>query len=224
MANCKLCEKWFLLPLKNGLCRDCTLIVQADIKQRSEIITESHRIAETSKNIDSILSRIDTMIENFEQLLPYDQRGISTTETPPKTGIKRCREAKIQAIVHYINDQWVRARDKSSNAKSHSAKTNPYNKVLEKITEYQIKLDDISELERLEHEIRKEQADEVVNFHMESAEKAEFKSQNKKALDQYLEALYVMRKDVVPDSEQKQMIEHAKTKVREFGGVVPDDN
>lgn len=56
---------------------------------------------------------------------------------------------------------------------------------------------------------------------LEKAEKAEFKGQNKKALDAYLEALFVLRKDKIPDTEQAHEVDMIEGKIANLGGDIP---
>lgn len=91
-------------------------------------------------------------------------------------------------------------------------------KIIAKAKEYQTKLNDpksiesfISDLEAAAHQLQ-------LNTYIETAEKAEFKGSKKKAIDQYLEALYFLKTDDIDDKLQKDQIEEIETKIAELKG------
>ena len=56
---------------------------------------------------------------------------------------------------------------------------------------------------------------------IERAEKLAFKAQKKRACDAYLDALYLLRKDSIPDDQQRTQIIEIESKIKELGGEVP---
>jgi hypothetical protein len=52
---------------------------------------------------------------------------------------------------------------------------------------------------------------------LEAAKKAEFKGNNKKAIDQYQEALFLIRNDDIPDDQQRVEIQQIEAKLSELG-------
>ena len=56
---------------------------------------------------------------------------------------------------------------------------------------------------------------------IERAEKLAFKGQKKRACDAYLDALYLLRKDSIPDDQQRTQIIEIESKIKELGGEVP---
>jgi hypothetical protein len=223
MAQCKFCHKKgiFLSTDEEGLCKNCQPIVYNDLRQRADILENSIDIIEKSKNIDTIISRIDVGLEHLEHLREYQRLGIRTIQPKPSESIEAWKERKREKIKEVLENEFIQARDKSRNAKTISGRVNPFNKVLEKITKYQMQLDDISELEKLEQDVIHEKAKVNVAHYIEQGDKAEFKSQKKKALDQYLEALYSLRHDPIPDDKQRNAIQYCERKIVELGGEVP---
>ncbi len=93
--------------------------------------------------------------------------------------------------------------------------------MIDKIGEMYGELDDVSELERVEIEAREEMDRTRLQVELSKAEKAEFKGQKKKALDAYLDALFVIRKDSIDDSHQQKEIDAIEEKIRSLGGKIP---
>ncbi|NLE21927.1 MAG: hypothetical protein GX624_03990 [Actinobacteria bacterium] len=56
---------------------------------------------------------------------------------------------------------------------------------------------------------------------IEAAEKAEFKGNKKRALDQYQEALYFLKTDDIADDSQASEIARIAAKVEKLGGSTP---
>ncbi len=48
-----------------------------------------------------------------------------------------------------------------------------------------------------------------------------FKGQKKRACEAYLDALYLLRKDSIPDDQQRTQILEIESKIKELGGEVP---
>jgi hypothetical protein len=79
----------------------------------------------------------------------------------------------------------------------------------------------VSVLQPLEQEARAYMDKARLDNELEKAEKAEFKGQKKKALDAYLDALFLIRKDSIDDAKQQKEISQIELKIRELGGEVP---
>ncbi len=71
-------------------------------------------------------------------------------------------------------------------------------------------------MDQLEARVRRFSHQTQLNAYLEAARKAEFKGQKKKALDQYLEALYFLRSDEIDDSLQAEKISELEAKISEL--------
>ncbi|UEX79755.1 hypothetical protein [Sediminicurvatus halobius] len=223
MAKCKLCKRsgWFLGKDKDGICTKCQKKVNPQKSEVMRLLDEYTEHIRNSKKLDTTLFYYKLGLMALENLKMFEDRGISTIDPPPSQAIQEWREERAKKVLEPLNTQRILARSKSENAITVSGKIEPFSKVLEQVTEYQIQFEDIDELQEFEHEVRKEIADTIAHAHLHEAEKAEFKGQNKKALEIYLEALFSIRKDNVPDDEQSQLIEKIESKIEHLGGTVP---
>lgn len=90
MASCKYCGKSgiFLKVSPIGLCGNCEPVITMDIERRAQIIGESTEIIVQSSNIDTILSRFDSVLKHLEYLRNYEEKGIPTFAKPPSESLK----------------------------------------------------------------------------------------------------------------------------------------
>jgi len=207
---------------EDGLCKKCQPVFYSDLAQHVRILEECIEIIENSKKIDTILSRIDVGLKCLAHLQQYEALRIPTIQPPPSEAMENWKERRIEKVLEVLNKQLIEARSKSENAKTVAGKTNPFNKVLEQVTKHQIELEDIGELQKFEHEVRKELANTFARAHIHEAEKAKFKGQQKKAIDRYLDALFSIRSDDVKDAEQSDLIQKIESEIHGLGGSVPN--
>lgn len=224
MSTCRQCNKsgWFLRTSPEGLCQQCELIWALDVQQHGRILQESIKLIETSKNLKTRLSRIDVALRSCREMRKYEQRGVKTFETPPSIAIAELERVRTQVIESTIEDELVRARTKSQNATTPAGRISPFSRVVDKIGELYPQTEDVSGLEKLEQDVRVEMDRAQLTSELEKAEKAEFKGQRSKALNAYLDALFVVLKDSIDDALQEQEISHIESKIRELGGQVPE--
>jgi hypothetical protein len=223
MATCRLCNKsgWFLQTSPEKLCSNCELFWESDVEQHGRIIRESVKLIENSKNFRTRLSRISVAMRSCEQLLKYERHGIETIATPPSEAIQKLKNTRQSLAESYVQDELVKARTKSRNAASSTGMVSPFAKVIEKIGELYGEMSDVSKLEILERETREEMDHAHLAGELDKAEKAAFKGQKKKAIDAYLDALFVIKKDSIDDALQQKQITEIESKIRDLGGEIP---
>ena len=222
MAKCKWCDRsgWFLRLNSVGLCNNCSPLVNFDVQQRLRILNDSINIVNESKNLDTRLSRLDLLLEHANSLYRYEQRGIPIVEPLPSAILEQFRGRKDQIILETLRTITEEAEKKSATVITASSKVSSLTKALLKIREYKDKMDNKKSLIALEKKVTDMIHKIQLQGYLDQAEKAEFKGQNKKALDQYYEALYFLKHDDVDDSLQQDMISHIKDKIIELGGTI----
>jgi len=220
MGQCKWCNRsgWFLSLNSSGLCNNCSPLVNLEASQRIRIINDSLKILSESKNLDTKLSRLNVLLEHANALLKYEQRGIPISDPLPSYFISKFGNMCDQIIADSLKDEVNMASSKAAVAVSTTTKVNMLSKVLLKIREYKARSSNPSLLDQLERQVQTEIQRYQLDGYLDSAKKAEFKGQKKKALDQYYEALYLLRHDEVDDSLQKGQITFIENKISELGG------
>lgn len=220
MAQCKWCDRsgWFLSLNPLGLCSTCSPIIHMEASQRTRIINDSVKVISDSKNLETRLSRVDQLIEHANGLLRYEKRGISVIDPPASSFLEDYGGRHDQIIFEALTADASMALSKANVAPSYSTKINLLSKVLLKIREYKPRTHHPESLDSLERQVQSAIQNVQLKQHLESAKKHEFKGQNKKALDQYYEALYLLRHDDIDDSVQNKHISFIEAKITSLGG------
>jgi len=212
MAQCIWCggKSLFLSVDKNKLCRNCQGKIYFDLQQRIRIIQDSQKLIEKSKNFNTRIGRIDTLLEHVQALKKYEDKNITTLELPPSEVEKAYLRIRSELIFEDINEEIDKIMNKAKLGLTPRTKMNEANKALVKINERRREIqeeDKITVIEKKEKEIKTFIHKTQLNEYIEEAKKAEFKGQKSKALDKYQEALYFL---------QKENIDELKTKISEL--------
>ena len=220
MAFCKWCDGKF--PNRkldsNGLCYNCGLIVDSDIKQRGHIIVESNKLIKDSKNLKTRLNRFDLVKTHTKHLKEYEDKGIETITPPPSELLSNYfnDDERDNLIFDWLEIDTAKALDKSKVATTQNIKLREANKGLLKIGEWKQELNDESRLNELEMKLKMYIHEAQLNLYIDTAKKAEFKGQIKKAIDQYQEALFFIKNDSIDDALQDKEIKDIEKKIEEL--------
>src|SRR3990170_938630 len=217
MASCKLCDRsgWFLSVTEDGLCKNCAPMVSMEVKQRLRVISDSEKLAETTKKLDTLVSRCDVAIAYAEELTKYEKRGIATRDPPPSVIAQRFRLKKDQRILDAFKQECLDAQQQMLVA-TPKTKVKQLSKVLLHLRDYKGKMSNAALLGPIEQLLIAGIHDTQLNGYLDGAKRAEFKKQNKKALDLYYEALYFLKHDEIQDSLQTKHISEIEEKIKEF--------
>jgi len=218
MAQCKLCDRsgWFLSLSSNALCQRCEPFFQLDLHQRVRIIQDSQEIIKASRNLDTKLSRFQVAIDHLAALREYERHGIETVQPEPSEAIRNYVHRRTEEIADHAKLAHDDAVAKADLAVSSRSKVTALSKGL-------LKLRDLTQyapdsIKGLNQDLLQRIAKTTMTDYLEKARKAEFKGQQKKALEQYYEALYFLKHDEVDDSLQMEHITVLEQKIVELGG------
>ena len=223
MATCKFCQKsgWFLSVSPDGLCPACEMPVYQAINSQIRVLQSSVKIAGSTKSLSTMLSRFGVAMDSCRELVPYERRGIPTTETAPRSLLAMIENDRRAAVLEWIEGEVSAAVKKSEAATTPAARLRPFSKLLEHISTIYASVPDMGGLEELEVGVRRAMDQTRLRSERERAEKFAFKGQKKRACDAYLDALYIIRTDSIPDHEQEADAADIEAKIRELGGEVP---
>jgi hypothetical protein len=160
MAICKYCGKsgWFLSLTDAGVCDNCAQILQPQINRAVDIVMESVEIVNTSKNLETKLSRCNTIEVIINKVLrPLEERGIKTLEggQTPSEVLAYVRDFRDRIIPESLKDALGEAKTKAETAKTAKTKINAYSKVLQKIAKLKDKVSNPSLIEDVESEVKR---------------------------------------------------------------------
>lgn len=225
MAKCRYCEKGGLFQSvdNNGLCNKCAYPVISDIQQRARIIDDSIKLAQEGKTFATRLSRHELLIEQLEQLLVYEKRGIPTLSPAPSELIQRMSGYRGTIVGQEIEQIAEKAKKQAELAASVSAKFNALAKAFLRVQEIIEGEGQSLSDHRTAIELRLLMHKSKIEGYITEARKAEFKGNAKKAIDQYQEALFYIQNDDIDDSMQSELITNVAAKLSELTGV-PERN
>ena len=82
-------------------------------------------------------------------------------------------------------------------------------------------VDFMEEIRTTELSVRNELDSVRLKVEIDRAAKLAFRGQKKRACEAYLDALYLLRGDSIPDVEQQAEIEEIEAKIKDLGGEIP---
>ena len=223
MARFGFCSKsgWFLRTSKEGLCEACAHALSLETESNLRVLKESLNIASTTKKLDTMLSRFGVAENACRQLLKYERRGIPSIAPSPSKVIEVIESERHSAILGWIDRELMAARAKSEAATTPAGKTRGYSKLLESINTLYAQVDHTDEIQTSELAVRNELDAVRLKVEIDRAGKLEFRGQKKRACEAYLDALYLLRGDSIPDDEQQVEIARIEAKIAALGGEVP---
>jgi hypothetical protein len=220
MGQCKYCDKkgFFLSVDPNGLCANCAPSIINNIQRCVQIIQESVDLAKKGKTFKTRISRCDVAIEKSKSLLDYEASGIPTMTPLPSKHIKVMKKYRDEIVIEEANNLADKAISKFEVATSQRSRESSLSTGMLKVKEINANLSDQAKGEEIENKLKNMIHKVKLDGFLEAAKKAGFKGQNEKAIDQYLEALYFIKHDEIPDELQKEEIEKIKAKIQELSG------
>lgn len=138
MPTCKVCAKsgWFLKVSKDCLCDGCNLQYVSTISRSSEIIEDSIKIIQHSKNPMTRLSRINAAFDNCNRMMGYHQAGMDTITPSPPELIDALEKARQEVVEDFVQAEMLKVRARSSAARTRASKLSPYPQFLAKLAAF----------------------------------------------------------------------------------------
>lgn len=197
MATCKYCGKkgFFLSVDENGLCRVCSQRVFHDAEPRVRILTESIKLAEEGKTLKTRLSRCDLVLEHAEHLLIYENKGIGTISPSPSELISEYTQYRNQVLLEEAKKTAEKAISKSEAATTPKTKATAISQGIIKAKEILDESHESNTGSEILGDLKTRLIKVKLNGFTEAARKAKFKGNNKKAIDQYQEALFLIQEE-----------------------------
>lgn len=218
MATCRMCSRsgFFLDVNKYSICSTCGNAMVIEVQSRWRVISESMKLVETGKTLETRLSRCDLIIEYTQALLKYEKLGIPITKPPPSEIIKFYADNRPKFIKDGLLDESRAALEKSKLATTVNSKVSALSKAVLRIVDFKKQYPDDKDLQTMDEGLRKAIQEIQLTAFLDDAKKAEFKNNRKKALDKYYEALYFLQHDDIDDALQSESINIIETKIKEL--------
>lgn len=204
MAQCKLCDKkgFFLQVDTNGLCSDCVAMHLPVIVRSCEIIVESGKIIDKTKNASTRLSRCRLAIEHSERLNEYDRKGIPTLSVPPTDLIYEFQTIADQTLNDEVLDAKYQAEQTFQDATTDAGKLGGFKKAINRLDKLMQETSNVTKLELAIDELRTAKDSAAIILKIRKAELLFAQSKKSRAVDQLIEALHLLRHDRTDDRRQ----------------------
>jgi len=219
MAECRWCgKKGFLLQTNaDGICRACEAQIHTESLDHARTVWECVQLLDDPSNNRRALSACDELLAEAKALLRFEERGITVINPPAAQLLEKYSKKRDQIVVAWLTQDADSALAEAKLAATARGATGKANKVLLGIREAKRNLlTDRSALDALERKVEQFIHHTQLNSYLEAADKAEFKGNLKKAIDQYQEALYFLRRDDVDDVTQQEEIRRLEAKIEEL--------
>ena len=141
---------------------------------------------------------------------------ISVSDPSPSTVIANLEEVKEEILAEQIELILKDSISKAKLAKTDSSTTAAINKGITKLENLSEIVGDEDSVFKAIDKLNSQSNKILYSYFIEKAKKFEFKEQYSKALDQYYEALYVLKTDDVDDAEQGAEIKELELKIQEL--------
>lgn len=189
-----------------------------ELKRRNEIVSDSFRLMREGKTAATRLGRCDDAIRELGQILLFEQRGIRIYDKPMSSLIETVVNYRNVIVVEELQRLADTAVAKADSALTTAAKVNALTRALLKGRELASNCSDKQLRDQILIQIRDRIHETKLNGFVEAAEKAAFKGNSKRAIDQLQEALFFLRNDAVTDELQRERIEKVEARIRDLKG------
>lgn len=217
MAKCKYCGRagLFLRVDERGVCRECAEEIYPVIQSHTRRVQESLDIMQKSRQPQTVASRRDVILESLEYLeSEFESKGIPIYEakiTKLRDDVTRAADNLLLAI---LAEEARKVDAKAAVADTPKQKASHYKRFLTKVIEFEALLSDPSQLHDIKTEVVLKVRENIVRDLILKAQKHEFKGNLKKAKEVYMDALFELKHDDVPDHLQADLLKEVESHLR----------
>lgn len=225
MAKCKTCDaKGMFMKLHHkALCTACNARYEAAKAEQPDVFSETMATVEdTSADLSARISAATRALSAAQTLAPFEAVNLPTgLDRSAKDSIAKLEPFPDTALRDYVSAKLQRATAQSDVAKTAEARMAPYQDLLQDVMGLQPVMPHQGEWQRQVQRVREALDNVDLNAAITAAEKEEFKGNTDQAIELYLEALFLARKDAIDDEAQLDTIRKLQAKVTGLGGTLP---
>ncbi|GAB4537295.1 MAG: hypothetical protein Tsb0010_16530 [Parvularculaceae bacterium] len=224
MAKCKICGKkgLFLKLFEKKACAECYKDYQDAAETEPKRYEDNIAIVDGDAEFAERIAAASRALAAARRLAPFDAAGLDVKmPTPVAAALAKLTDFPNAALRAFVDRELPRAKAASQAAKSAEDKMAPFQALLTSLFEVQPHLEDLGEFEKQAARVREFLDGADLAAALEAAEKEEFKGNSEKAVELYLEALFLARRDAVEDEKQAEQIGFIREKIVSLGGQLP---
>jgi hypothetical protein len=218
MATCIHCQatSQFLTYDALGLCHHCSPQHAPVLAEAIQGISASAAARTKARTAAAQLEALQSSFEHCAVLEGYS--GLQIEGADPAKLRSELEAIRTQTVEQAIQDHWSEARERARDATTPKAMAAPYGKAISKLQDLAGLLDDASAIDRAVTVLRAERDALVFEDLFRQAQLAEQQGRKSKARDLYVEAVFLLRRDGTPDTDQAERITLAETQIERLGG------
>lgn len=194
MSKCIMCGKGGKIfgpaLTEEGLCKYCDSNYVHELNQVGRILMESVKIVNNTKNVQTLISRMDLIVEKASRLVKYEKLNLPTVEPPPTQILNDFEVERDDFILNILNDDLTKTINKLKLNPTITHIDRSFQKIFEKFEDVKEHFKNEESIRNFQNKIRANYRELIIKTHLESGKKAEFKGQKKKAKESYEEVLY----------------------------------
>ena len=219
MRKCKWCgtSGWLLKISGEGLCQKCEADVKMRVHQVTRVLNENLNLMRRARELDTRLAKGHDAIRQLQELIPYYQGGLVKLQPSPQELVARIYMTQRKITNQHIDQLFKAALMQAQKAPTDVAKGQYLTEVVETIEKYKAELGKTNEI-RWRKRLEQDREKLLVQG---NKQKDQGKTRRAKAINQYIEALDMLRADDNGDPENKHRIEQIKKRIRDLGGKLP---
>ena len=218
MARCTFCGRWGL-PFsrnKDGLCGDCAISMASQRQRLLHAIMTPADLLSSSRSFRGRLFQCDVIIEHARALLEYEKKGIAVMTPLPSEIVEKYANVRKQVLANGVKEEVETFLQKARQTLPSQSRVAIADEALLKIYEARKELGRTPQLDALEKEVSLFVNRSQFDSHLETARNAELKGEKNKALDHYLKALELLRRDGIVYSLPEETVLEIQGKVSEL--------
>lgn len=212
---------WLLSVDNNGLCLECRDTYLPSIVNDCRIVSESAKIIEKTKNVQTLLSRAKIAINSCKSLEKFAGKGIPTLTPRPREVAEEIAKIAAEAAEKEIDDAIFQARQNFEDATTDAGKLGGYNKSVKRLDKLMDELDDVSPVELAIDTLRRERDVSAITLKLRKADLLIAQSKEKRAKDVLIEALHLIAYDGTKDDLQQGERAEIVRRLREINAEIP---
>ncbi len=182
----------------------------------TRVLNENLHVMRRAKEIDMRLAKGKQAIEQLRDLIPYYEKGLVNLKPSPQELVARIYNAE-RTITHQHIESLFKVALKQAKKAPTEAKGQYITELTEAVDKYKTQLGKSNEI-RWRKRLERDRSLLLV----ERAQNDEGSGKRERAIDQYIEALDMLRADSNGDPDHQKRIAQVKKRIRDLGGQIPE--
>lgn len=198
IGNCKICGQPYSARSSRKvddkvICSKCHREMVTYCNSRTRKINKAQDEIEDSKSLKNNLNNFNIIIKNTNELSKYTNLGFNIFNPEPSDIIENWNNDKDKIILDGLEADFKEGIKRSKIATTSNSKITPFKKILANIDEIENEIKNKEKLDKFKLKIKELKYEIQIDNFIEDAKKEQFKGNNKKAINKYKEALYILK-------------------------------